>query len=515
MSKCILTAGIFSECIFSELGIMKTTYTKSVFLSWIIIAMIVLQVITSSAQNAGATFTAGPDMKRAKLYPMTSVLPNGKLISFGGRELNFISCSYADMYDPVTNTFTEAAMTYPHDAFAAAKLSDGRYFLLGGGKDLGVPAYDYTEIYDPTGNTFTSKATMTTPRMQATAAQLTGGKVLVACGWYNNTAASTTELYDVTANTFTATGNLVQPRSYALLFPATDGGAVITGGWPTYGGNTYTSVENYNITTGKWTTASTQLIPGDSGWVPAPIYTRTIEDCKLSNGKYVLFASSNVPTARYGLIQYDPATKLFSLISTQSVLKNAFNDGGIVDIVINKTDNLVYLVGADSGYTSPQRLSVTTVNVSTGKVYAPTTTFTMPASEYFYPSMTYIPSNGKILVQGINSSNSSYFTGTKKTYLLTPILNGSFTQTEMTEQRFNSYPNPASGILFTEFTAGSQGDYLLKLTNMVGQTVKSVTQCVPSGQARIEIPVADLPEGMYILSLSGNGSIQNRTIVIR
>jgi hypothetical protein len=65
---------------------------------------------------------------------------NGKIISFGGRENGFVSCAYADIYDPSTNSFSEMPMNFTHDFAAVAKLSDGRYFIAGGGQDWGVPA---------------------------------------------------------------------------------------------------------------------------------------------------------------------------------------------------------------------------------------------------------------------------------------------------------------------------------------------------------------------------------------
>lgn len=490
---------------------IKTSFIKKAIL---LIAIVSLG-IGADAQSGGATYVAGPTMKRAKIYPTSTVLPNGKVISFGGREYNFVSCSYADMYDPVANSFTEAPMNYPHDAFATVKLTDGRFFILGGGADLGIaPGYSSTEMYNPVTNTFSPRASMTMGRMQLAGAQLTNGKVLIVGGWYNNSGATYGEVYDTAANTFTATDELNEPRAYPIVMPATDGGAIIAGGWPSYGGSIIKTVEYYNPTTNKFSEISSELIPADEGWLLNPIYTRPVLDSRMANGNYLLLASRAKPLPEYALIMFNPTTKAFSKLNTTVPLKDALTDGGFFDLTLNKTGNFAYIMGVDSGY-NPQRLSLVAVDLSNGKVYHPTTTFALPSQEYFYAAMTFMPSNGKILVQGINSSNASYFYGTNKTYLLTPeIVPGAVETVKKPASLIRCYPNPANNQLNIEITLGEPSEVNVRLVDMVGkEIICDLRQERSVGKVIRNYDTGNLPKGFYKLLVQTNNQSYSQTIV--
>jgi hypothetical protein len=117
---------------------MKTYYTIISKASVILLFLIgSLNATLTKAQTGGATFEVGPTMMRGKIFPTSTILDNGKIISFSGRETNFVSCAYSDLYNPVTNTFSEAAMNMPHDASATVKLSDGRFLIDGWRREFG------------------------------------------------------------------------------------------------------------------------------------------------------------------------------------------------------------------------------------------------------------------------------------------------------------------------------------------------------------------------------------------
>ena len=319
------------------------TYHTFIFNASIIL-LFLISGFTTKAQTGGASFEVGPTMMRGKVFPTTTLLNNGKVISFSGRETNFISCAWSDLFDPISNTFSESPMNLAHDASATVKLSDGTFLLMGGGENLGVaPGYASTEIYNPATNTFVTKSSMTMGRMQHAGVQLTNGKVLVVGAWYNTSGASYGELYDPNLDSFTPTGALNDPRAQPNVYPTSDGGAIVTGGWPTYSGAVKTTVEYYSSSSNSFTLQSTQVIPADSGWVPISINTRPMDDCKLNDGSYLMLGYRNISTLEYALIKFDPATKLFSKINTLSPLIDEFTDGGFADFVLNKTDNFVYL----------------------------------------------------------------------------------------------------------------------------------------------------------------------------
>lgn len=499
---------------------MKSTLKLRGFLlqSFILFAFWLAFVSSTFAQTGGAQYQVGPNMLRAKIFPPATLLDNGNVITFGGREYNFVSCSYSDMYDPNTNTFTESAMNYPHDGSATIKLADGRYFLLGGAEDLGIaPGYATTEMYNPLTNTFETKAAMTMSRCNLSGTQLNNGKVLIVGAWYNNNGAANGEIYDTSSNTFTATaGALVQPRAQPIVLPTTDGGAVIAGGYPTYGGSIYTSVEYYQTASNDFVLQSSEVIPSDPGWLLNPVYTKPLSDLKMSNGNYLLFASrTGASGSEFALIIFDPTTKLFSKFVTVDPLKDSLTDGGLFDVILNKADNFAYLMGVDSA-TDPNKLSLVTVNLANGQAFHPSNTFTMPANEYFYAAYTYMPAKGQILVQGINATNAGYFTGTNKTYLLTPqITLGSTAFDTQSDFQVLSYPNPANSELHVEINANKSSSVRVSLVDIFGRTVfQSPKQISVQGKTRFSLNTQQIPSGVYNLSIVTESQMHVERIVI-
>ncbi len=493
----------------------KLLHTKFLKKSFFLLAAIVLDV-SAEAQTGGAVYQVGPVMMRTKIYPMATVLDNGKVISFGGREFNFVSCAYSDMYDPIANTFTEAPMNFTHDGSVVVKLSDGRYFLLGGCDDLGVaPGYSTTEMYNPTTNTFDIKASMTMARMNHAAAQISSNKVLVAGAWYNDNGATYGEVYDIGANSFTATGALNQPRANPIVIPTNDGGAVVAGGWPSYGGSIYKSVEYYQVSTNNYVVQSSELIPSDPGWLLNPIYTRPIADSRLSNGDYLLLASRSSSTSEYALITFDPETKLFSKLNTSVPLMDALTDGGFFDVILNKADNFAYLMGVHLN-ADPQQLSLITVDLTTGTTYHPINSFTLPAQEYLNPAMTYMASNGKILIQGISSATGTNFAATDKTYLLTPVLTaGIHDETNKSYLSVFCYPNPANDQLNIELKVVEKSEYKIRLIDILGREIICDSKQISSiGKTTLNYNLNDVKQGVYTLTVQDKNHVNAQNVII-
>jgi hypothetical protein len=481
---------------------MKTYYTIISKASVILLFLIgSLNATLTKAQTGGATFEVGPTMMRGKIFPTSTILDNGKIISFSGRETNFVSCAYSDLYNPVTNTFSEAAMNMPHDASATVKLSDGRFLLMGGGENLGIaPGFATTEMYNPTSGIFETKASMTMGRMQHAGVQLANGKVLVVGAWYNTSGATYGEVYDIGLDAYTATGAMNDPRAQPNVFPTTDGGAIITGGWPTYSGAVKTSVEYYSSANNSFSLESSQLMPTDPEWIPMSINTRPMDDCKMNDGSYLMMAYRNVSTLEYALLKFDPTTKLFTKINTLSPLVDDFTDGGFADFVLNKADNIVYLIGFDAGF-DPQQVSVVTVDITTGEVFHPNSTFTLPAQEYFYAAYTFMPASGKIMVMGVNGSNSSYFTGTDKTYILTPQITIGTREIAKNLYDITCYPNPAIDELNLKFNSKNAEKLSIDILDLTGQLVQQETKFTTKGIQTCSLNTGNLPNGYYLIRI--------------
>ena len=102
----------------------------------------------------------------------TAALDDGRQIVFGGRESGFISCSYADVFNYESNSFTAFEMNYPRDAAAVVKMNDGRFFLAGGGYDYGIaPGYQDAEVLTRQITRFLMWESYSFPRMQCAGAQ--------------------------------------------------------------------------------------------------------------------------------------------------------------------------------------------------------------------------------------------------------------------------------------------------------------------------------------------------------
>jgi hypothetical protein len=172
------------------------------------------------------------------LLPAAAPLPGGGVLVVGGLSaLNDFPMISADIYDPTTESFTEATgrMSVAREAPLAAPLPDGRVLVAGGFN--GDTVNRSAEIYDPTTQTFTPVGTlpdqqMSIPRYAAVAAPLPDGTVLIAGGQtsYSGDIRASAELFVPAGEPFAAgSGDFpsepVGQRSPAQSFVVTNLGA--------------------------------------------------------------------------------------------------------------------------------------------------------------------------------------------------------------------------------------------------------------------------------------------------
>jgi len=152
-------------------------------------------------------FTAGADEmfdSRAKLE--ATPLPDGRILITGGyRTSPFVSNDTAEIFDPVTETYTDAGlMTTRRQCHTATRLPDGKVLIVGGNNELDH-SYETAETFDPATGKFTATGSMTEERTCAMATLLPNGKVLVAGGYDSDgTYSDTAEVYDPATGTFGA-----------------------------------------------------------------------------------------------------------------------------------------------------------------------------------------------------------------------------------------------------------------------------------------------------------------------
>jgi galactose oxidase-like protein/PKD domain-containing protein len=214
------------------------------------------RVLTFSGLNeAGATNTAveiytpgsgwSPEYPAGwtpPLYPRLHLLPNGNVFYSG-------SGRGSRIFDPVAKTWSatvattnySGTRTYGTSVLLPLSPTDGyraRVMIFGGGN----PATATTEIIEPLATTpaWSFGPPMSQGRIEMNATILPSGKVLALGGSINDedatTASLNADLYDPATNTFTSAGANVYPRLYhsgSLLLP--DARVALLGGNPVRG----------------------------------------------------------------------------------------------------------------------------------------------------------------------------------------------------------------------------------------------------------------------------------------
>jgi hypothetical protein len=184
------------------------------------------------------SFTPTGSMATARSNHTATVLSGGTVLIAGGS--NGGSLSSAELYNPVTETFTAAAGTMhtPRSSHAATLLMDGSgYVLITGGVDntgqpsdtseLYVPGYGFSVVLDSTG----TRVVMNDYRAFHTSTLLPNGTVLLDGGANGIGTSSIAEIYDPAAQTMTVTASSpITPRYGQTATLLTNGQVLIAGG---------------------------------------------------------------------------------------------------------------------------------------------------------------------------------------------------------------------------------------------------------------------------------------------
>lgn len=207
---------------------------------------------TAEVFDGKAWKTVAP-MKQARRRHLAAVLGDGRVLVVGGQD-GATALSSAEVYAPGTDTWTTVApASVTRDQSALAILSDGRVLVSGGvGAALGV-----AEVFDPKAAAWSKVAPPPTARARFSLVTLLSGKVL-AVGGANTTA---TELYDPIADKWASTGALGAARIDAQAARLPDGTVLVSGGNPPLGGAALTSAELYDPKAGTFAAAPAMSQP--------------------------------------------------------------------------------------------------------------------------------------------------------------------------------------------------------------------------------------------------------------
>jgi Bacterial Ig-like domain (group 2)/Galactose oxidase, central domain/Kelch motif len=220
-----------------------------------------------------------------------TLLANGKVLITGGSDQDptGTGLASAELYDPVTGTFTQTgSMAVGRFLHTATLLQNGKVLIAGGITSSASEPVATAELYDPATGTFTMTGAMAVAREQHTATLLPDGRVLIvggttsppasltsawlAAGTVDLQGTATAEIYDPSTGSFSATGSMAAARTFhtATLLPS---GKVLVAG----GGDESSTAEVYDPVTSSFSTTGGMEI-GRSG------HTATL----LSNGSVLV-----------------------------------------------------------------------------------------------------------------------------------------------------------------------------------------------------------------------------------
>ena len=134
-------------------------------------------------------------MLNGRAWHTATLLADGRVLIAGGL---YTQATSVEIYDPIADTRTAAAsMITARRVHAAVRLDDGRV-LVAGGNTLppGTPSYrpiTSAEVYDPVTNTW-SPAGTTPPHLTSALARLPDGRVLMA-GGFDGTLITTLRMW--------------------------------------------------------------------------------------------------------------------------------------------------------------------------------------------------------------------------------------------------------------------------------------------------------------------------------
>ena len=237
------------------------------YLTFRILILCVLLVINVANLAAEENWMRKADMPTQRSYFDTCVV-NGKIYAIGGETDRFgdMAVSTVEMYDPKTDTWTQKA-DMPTSRVTSTSVVDGKIYAIGGekthkrriGPGVGHDTIDLSivEMYDPVTDTWTQKADMPTPRSASTS--VVNGKIYAIGGTALNQKQwrlDTVEVYDPATDTWARAKSMNHARDGAAI-SVVDGKIYVMGGtgWPqipNHPGPFLSSMEVYNPKTNQW-----------------------------------------------------------------------------------------------------------------------------------------------------------------------------------------------------------------------------------------------------------------------
>lgn len=222
--------------------------------------------------NGGAgptgSWSSGAHLLEARVYHTAALLPDGKVLVTGGTTGAMFGSGEilgsAEIYDPDTNTWTEAQPLLQARAdHTATLLPDGQVLVAGGynpppdggeGEEIPEPYLASAELYDPEANSWKSTGSLSVPRGYHTATLLDyssqAGKVLVTGGSNSTSAVILAELFNPSTGEWADAGTIQDPYGGRVSHTTTllpNGKVLAAGGYLGVGTNGFLADENAEL----------------------------------------------------------------------------------------------------------------------------------------------------------------------------------------------------------------------------------------------------------------------------
>jgi hypothetical protein len=438
-------------------------------------------------------------------------LPDGKVLAVGGHTQDFLITSTAEIFDPLTGTWTLYNIDNPHDACSFVELSDGRFMFFGGfSGGSGVGQSNVTTIFNPTTNTFTNGPTMNVARALSTAIKLADNRILIVGNWYNTGDA---EIYDPATNTFTSVGTPIVERAYPVVFPCNDGGAAILGGFGVYGSPFYSDIVYFNPTTSQFSSLSPEIIEGETGWLTYwNSFHPLVSKMKLSNGNYIfmIYRAINSTDYEFSFAEFNPETKVVNKLNSTPAIPlytglspNEWAYG--LNLMKDPSDDIIYFVGV-----VPNSSPIST------RLYAykyQSNTLEIPSGEIGLSHYLYSSSKawvgGNLLCTG-GTIDGSNFNITNDVKLIRPVNSLNVTDLSNTPE-IQIYPNPVLDNHF-EINCSGLSVQTIEIHDLSGKIVKQVQ--VNSNNPKHMIETQNIAPGLYIIKITGVFGVYTQPLVI-
>lgn len=276
---------------------------------------IALYFSSSAVPPAGATLlqtSPGGSTKAVASMPTAlsqfgTVVLGGKVITFGGQDVNGNPSAAVNVYDPATNTWSAGAAPLPVARQGGAAVSLGNYAYLMGGYAIGQTCCETTDllVYDPNASdqtkVWTAKAKMPIPRRLFSAVTL-NGKIYTLAGLAgrNDTPTNEVDVYDPATDSWSQAAPL--PETATVPFAGVVNGKIYAA--DSQWSHTYI----YDPSTNQWNNGAP---------FPTSFTARYVGAGVVSNGRLYAFGGYTLDSCNNafgsGMVAYyDPSTDAWS-----------------------------------------------------------------------------------------------------------------------------------------------------------------------------------------------------------